>query len=311
MMMIRTGVAMAALALGALAAPAQEDPAKPAPKGKMTMQVKSMAEHGQGQTKLPTVETVEAFLRRMFGYEPGLKWRIVDISASTIPNVAHVVVVIGEQGGVSHLYITPDGENAIVGDAVPFGADPFAAARARLAREAKGPSRGRADATVTLVEFSDLQCPYCKASQPVIDRVLKEHPNVRLVFQPFPLSIHPWARKAAGFAQCVAEQSPEGFWKFVQSVYDQQETIKEAEAEARFRALTTAAGADAAKASACAATPLTDARIRQSEELGRALGVTGTPTVFLNGRKISAIREMPYETLVKMIEYESQAAQGK
>ncbi|MBI2683493.1 MAG: thioredoxin domain-containing protein [Acidobacteriales bacterium] len=308
-MKIRIAIILAASLMVSMSA--QDNAAKTPAKGQMTMQVKSMAEHSKTLTKLPTTEVVDAFLKRMFGYDPNFKYRILDISASTIPNVAHVVVVLGDQQGANHLYITPDGENAIVGDAIPFGVDPFAMARNKLALEAKGQHRGPAEAEVTLVEFSDLQCPYCKASQPVLDRVMKDYPNVRLVFQPFPLSIHPWAKKAASYAECVADQNKESFWSFVQGVYDEQEKITVADADTRLVTIAKAAGVDGEKAAACAAAPLTQAKLIQSEELGKSLGVTGTPTVFLNGRKISAIRDMPYELLKQMIEFEAKMSKTK
>ena len=66
-----------------------------------------------------------------------------------------------------------------------------------------GPSRGPADAPVTLVEFSDLQCPHCKEAQPTIDKLMAEEKNARLVFQNFPLPAHDWAAKAAYYGDCI------------------------------------------------------------------------------------------------------------
>ncbi len=73
-------------------------------------------------------------------------------------------------------------------------------------------------APVTVVEFSDLQCPHCKEAQPNLDRLAAEDKNARIVFQNFPLPMHDWAMKAASYADCVARSSPDAFWKFVESI---------------------------------------------------------------------------------------------
>ena len=171
---------------------------------------------------LPSKETVDAYMHHMLGYDPNARWSIVSIAESEVPGMALVVMRVGEgEGRMTQLYVAADGKHAIMGEALPFGADPFGDDRERLKRDAHGPSIGDANAPVTLVEFSDLQCPHCKAAQPAIDRLLSEVPAARLVFEPFPLeALHPWAFKAATYAQCVSDRKPRAFWTFIRSVYD-------------------------------------------------------------------------------------------
>ena len=96
--------------------------------------------------------------------------------------------------------------------------------RHKLAEQAKGPVQGNANAPVQIVEFSDFECPHCKKAQPKLEQLMSESPNARLVFENFPLSqIHKWADRAAGYADCIAHQSPEQFWKFSREFFDQQE----------------------------------------------------------------------------------------
>ena len=125
----------------------------------------------------------------------------------------------------------------------------------------KGEVRGNAAAPVTIVEFRDLQCPYCKSAQPIIDKLLQEKPNTRLVFQPFPLPMHKWALKAASYGECIGEQSPAMFWKFVQGVYDAQESVNETNADDKLKTIANAAGADGAKAAVCSSKPDALARV--------------------------------------------------
>lgn len=255
-------------------------------------------------TPLPSKEVVDSFMKRMFGYNAGLTWKITDISASEMPGVSRVLVTVGEQSQSLLFYVMPGGKFAMVGDVIPFGADPFAPARNKLQAEARGPHRGAATAPVELVEFSDLQCPHCKVAQPIIDKLLAESPNAKLTFQAFPLPMHPWAMKAAEYADCVAQQKPEAFWTFINSVYDAQATITDADAENKFKELATASGTDAAKVSACSASADTKARIQKSIELGKEVDVNATPTLFINGRKVQSIANTPIEQLKAMIDYE-------
>jgi protein-disulfide isomerase len=253
----------------------------------------------------PTNAVVDSFMKRMFGYNPAVTWKVVDISPSEVPGIARVLVTIGGQQQPTQFYVMPGGQFAMVGEVIPFGSDPFAPARAKLDAEARGPSRGAQSSPVMLVEFSDLQCPYCKTAQPIIDKLIAESPNAKLVFQAFPLPMHPWAKKAAEYADCVAQQDQGAFWKFINSVYDAQADITEAAADEKLKSLATAAGVDGANVSACSTQPGTAARIEKSIDLGKEVGVSGTPTLFINGRKVQSIANTPIDQLKAMINFEA------
>jgi protein-disulfide isomerase len=252
---------------------------------------------------LPSEATVNEFLKHMFGYDGSLTWKVESIKPAKDPSLAEVNVIMSGKGGAERLtfYVSPDNQYAISGNMVPFGADPFAKTRAELQRGAHGPAKGPASAAVTLVEFSDLQCPHCKEAQPTIEKLLAEEPNARFISEQFPLESHNWAFKAASFAVCVGEENSAAYWKFIDSVYDQQQNIMESNAEEKLTELATAAGGNGKAASACAATPATRQKVEQNVNLGKEVGVTGTPTLFINGRATNL--GIPLEMLKKIVDY--------
>ncbi len=258
------------------------------------------------QGGLPSEATVNSFFQHMFGYDPNISWKIVKIAESAAPPLAEAVVGMkNAQGqGTVRLFMTPDGKHAILGEIMPFGADPFAANRALLEKDADGPAKGPEKATVTIVEFSDLECPSCKAAQPTIEKLIGDTPNARFIFQNFPLEqLHPWAFKAATYADCLGRANPAAYWKFISDAYASQQDITKENADERLKDLATKDGADGAATAACAAQPATAEHVRQSIKLGESLQVNGTPTLFINGRIVGNVTGIPYEVLKSIVEF--------
>ena len=254
---------------------------------------------------LPSEETVNSFLQQTFGYDSTVTWKITAIKPSIAAGLAEVDVVLSNSQGQSGttLYVTPDGKHALTGEILPFGAKPYQPAKEALLKGVNGPSRGPDKAPVTIVEFSDLQCPHCKDAQPIIDKLLTEEPNAHFVFQNFPLPSHNWAAKAANYADCIGRSSKDAFWKFVQGTFDAQSSITEANADEKFTAIADTAGVKGADMAACAAKADTKTRVEQSVALGQSVGVTGTPTVFVNGRRIGNVVGLPPEVLKGLVEF--------
>src|SRR5438477_5685773 len=258
--------------------------------------------------KRPSTEELSGFMQHMFGYDPTVKWKIESVKPSEVPGVTEVVITFGDPVQQrTPFYVASDLQHAFIGEIIPFGADPFGPARRKLAEEAKGPVKGAADAPVQIVEFSDFQCPHCKRAWPKVEQLMSQSPNARLVFENFPLSnIHKWSDRAAGYADCISRKNPDQFWKFAQELFDQQEQINDQNAVEKLNAIATDAGADAAASAACADSSETKVRVNQQYQLGVSLGVTGTPTLFLNGRKIANVNETPIEIMKEMVDFEAQ-----
>lgn len=263
-------------------------------------------------TELPSEDTVNSFLYQMFGYDATITWKIAEIRPSEALGLTEVTVIITNPQGsnANKLYVTADGKHAISGDVLPFGAKPFDEARAKLEKGINGAAKGPANAAVTVVEFSDMQCPHCKTAAPNIDQLLAQEPDVHFVFQNFPLPAHNWAEKAAGYVDCVGRASNDAVWKFIQKTFNDQTNITEANADEKLKAIASDSGVKADEIAACAAKPDTKARIEASVALGKSVGVTGTPMIFINGRALSGAA--PVDLLKKVVDFQaSQAKEGK
>ena len=310
-------VAVVLLAGSALAQTAGQPTAKPKPKttsaaakSPAPAASEKAAPASNTDAKLPDEATVLAFYNRMFGFQENLNFKVAEIKWSPVPGIAEVTAVVNTPQGqqVSKLYITPDGKHAISGDLIPFGRDPYAENRETL-QQAFGPTRGSTTPELTLVEFADLECPACKAAQPLMDKLMASEPNMKLVFQSFPLEqLHPWARKAASYLDCLYRTSNESGLTFMDAVFTHQADITPENATDKLNNYITMAKGDPAKVSACAAAPETQARIQKSIDMGKQLSITGTPTLFVNGRPVGGLANIPFETLKALVDFEAKQA---
>lgn len=268
----------------------------------------------------PTKEQIDAFVKQMTTNNPGLTWSVLEVKPNALGDLTEVMVGLtnpqGQRAG-QRFWVTAEGQHALIGDVSPFGADPFAPARAQLAKGISGPARGPATSPLQLVEFGDLECPACKGAAPVIERLLKDEPTAHFVFQQFPLTqIHHWAYKAAAFGECIARENNGAFWKFMDAVYGAQEDIsghvessdpnKKPDltyAEQKLTELANGVGMNGKQIAACAEDPASAARIDRSMAFGNEMQVTSTPTLFVNGRRIANIGGLPYESLKRMVDF--------
>ncbi len=160
------------------------------------------------------------------------------------------------------------------------------------------PVRGPADAKVTIINFDDLECPYCaRMHEQLFPATVDRYKGmVRFIYKDFPLvEIHPWALHAAIDSGCLADQSGEAYWRFVDYVHTHADEVKGTghdaqEANRTLDRLVREEGQrsklDAAKLDACV-TKQDESAVRASMKQGDSLGVNGTPTLFINGERIS------------------------
>jgi protein-disulfide isomerase len=179
--------------------------------------------------------------------------------------------------------------------------DPFAGNRAKLHPEGN-PSKGPADARITLVEFSDFQCPHCRQLYEAMKTLGPRYPQIRIVFKDLPIAaIHPWAETAALGGRCAYTQSPDAFWQIHDALFENQEFISAANIWERLLQLAGQAGIDKDAFKACLASPEAAKAIEANIADAKIMSVNSTPTVFVNGRPV--VGGDP-STLQQYIDYE-------
>ena len=160
------------------------------------------------------------------------------------------------------------------------------------------PSKGAEDAAVTIVEFSDFECPFCLRVVPTLDRILEDYgDDVRLVFRQFPLNnIHPNAQNAAEASLCAADQSR--FWQYHDALFAAPGGLD----RESLRRTASDIGLDTDAFDSCLDSRRHSAAVDADLEAGRMLGITGTPALFINGRFLSGAQ--PYEVISAIIDDE-------
>lgn len=260
----------------------------------------------------PTVDTVNSFLKSLWGYDPNRLWRVAAIQSTQAPGVSKVVVFVADKStngkvASTSFFVTPDGKHAIADSAnvISFGPTPFADTRKLLQERADGAYRGSASKDLMLVEFADLQCPHCKEAVPTMDRLAQDFPNARIVFQNFPLvDIHPYAFKAAAYGYCVTKQKNESFFAYASSVFDNQASLTPEMGDKTLKDAVTKAGLDPAAIDACAATEEAKRAVEASIKLAQDAAVEQTPMLSVNGHLLP-LNGVPYETLKAVISFQA------
>ena len=238
--------------------------------------------------------TFEKYLRHVELFRGDVAFKIDDPRPSKyLPGFSEVLVhlVFGAIEKDELFYISSDGQSIIRGDVFSLGKSPFQGNLDRLTLTDQ-PSFGPADAPVTIVEFGDFECPDCRAEAPILRHDLPEKysSQVRVFFKNFPLeSVHPWSRAAAITGRCVYQQGQTAFWKFYDWIYENQDQIMADNLNTKVSAWAAGNGVDTLKLGQCVDTKATEPEVSRSIAEGQALGIQGTPTLFINGRKIGGL----------------------
>ena len=170
--------------------------------------------------------------------------------------------------------------------------------RVQVAVAGHDPSRGPATAPITLVEFSDYQCPFCGRVTPTLKRLRDTYgERIRIVWKDFPLyDIHPQAQKAAEAAWCAGEQGK--YWEFHDRLFANQSTL----GTEGLKQHATAVGLEPVGFNACLESGRHATRVQDGAQLGRDLGVDSTPTAFINGRRVTGAQG--YDAFAEIVDDE-------
>jgi protein-disulfide isomerase len=167
------------------------------------------------------------------------------------------------------------------------------------------PARGPADAPITIVEFSDFQCPYCSRATATLKKLDASYPGkIRIVYRDFPLvQIHPNAARAAEAAACANEQGK--FWPMHDAMFEHQDKLGEADLKATAAAL----GLEATAFNQCLDSGRYTAQWKRDAAEAERYGVSSTPAFFINGRMV--VGAQPYEAFARVVDEElARASQG-
>jgi protein-disulfide isomerase len=230
----------------------------------------------------------EAFLREYYGWGKDIQVQFLATKDAPIAGLYDVRLQLTANGNTQagDLYITKDGKFIIQGTIIAIAPHPFAD-NLKLLATTDSPTQGPAGAKVTVVEFSDYQCPHCRAFAEALKTLQPRFPQVRWVFKNYPLEkIHPWAMAAAIAGRCAYKSSNDAFWKLNDTIFQNQDTIKAETAQDQLKAYAATAGAAADAYAVCLNDPTTKAAVDADISEGDALQVQSTPTVFVNGRPV-------------------------
>jgi len=159
------------------------------------------------------------------------------------------------------------------------------------------PVKGPSDAKVTIVEFSEFQCPFCARVQPTVNQILEEYgDDVRIVYRDFPLSFHQYAQKAAEAAECADDQGK--FWEYHDKLFENQQALDTSNLKQYAKDL----GLDSAQFDSCLDSGKYELEVKKDFQDGQSYGVSGTPTFFINGIKV--VGAQPFSTFKQVIDSE-------
>ncbi len=242
-------------------------------------------------------QRIERQVHAYFNIPADVNVKIGARSASEFPNYETVAVTLsrGEKSQTMDFLVSKDGKTLIRMTKIDLTEDPYAATMKKI-DVAGRPTRGNPDAKVTIINYDDFECPFCaRMHSTLMTEILPQYGDkVKIIYKDYPLSMHPWAKHAANNANCLAKESGPGYWEFADYVHANQRTISGSQKDVQnsFNELDHITldigkknGADAARLQACIkAQP--DAALKASMTEGDSIGVSATPTVFVNGQRL-------------------------
>lgn len=202
-------------------------------------------------------------------------------------------------GRPQSLLMSDDGKYVIAGDLMDSTVNPLQAIVDRISLD-NVPMKGNRDAEVTVVEYSDFQCPFCRRASEMIPKLLKEYGDkINLVYKQFPLPSHNWAMPASVASVCAYRQGNDEFWEFHDLVFENQKEINLENSSEKFSTYAKEIGLDTEKFKACLDSNEVKAKVRQETDEARSVGVNSTPSFFVNGM---LVRGADYSGLKSAIE---------
>ncbi len=240
-------------------------------------------------------ERIQRQVRSYFKIPPDVSVTVGKPSASEFSNYDLVPVTMsrGDKTQTSEFLVSRDGKTLVRFTKLDLTKDPYAEAMKEITLTDR-PVRGNPDAKVTLVNFDDFECPFCaRMHSTLMTEILPEYKDkIKIVYKDYPLSqMHPWAERAANDANCLAKENPTAYWQLADYLHANQHNIRTspqdpqaayAQIDQQTLEIGKKNGVDATKLQACIKAQ-SDTIVKASVAEGDKLGVSATPTMFVNG----------------------------
>ncbi len=256
------------------------------------------------ETEMANKRIVDFLRAAALSLSPDVDMSVVSRLPSKFGNLETVTVAITEGSNTfrQEVLATPDNRYAFIPARIfDLSQNPFAETMRQI-HISNSPMRGNPNAKVTIVEFSDFECPVCGQAYKTIEgEVMKQYGDrVRLVYKNFPLPQHPWAEGAAVAAMCAYSQKPESFWTFYHGFFDNQTKITKDTVRGSAMTFARSANLDMTKFQQCYDQKQTLPRIDEDMKEGAALGILGTPLFLINGHPLTGAQ--PFAMFQKILD---------
>jgi protein-disulfide isomerase len=251
-------------------------------------------------------EQLIKYYRKKANVPPTQKVTVTGLKDSTgIKGAKEGTLEVGEGAAAQKVPFTmsPDGKYAVFAAAEDVTADPSKAVMDKISLKGE-PFKGGANAKVTIVEYSDFQCPFCSKGYNTIEKqVLPEYKDkVKFYYKHFPLNFHPWAELGAVAVECAKMQKPEAYWKLYSALFENQAQINAQNVKEKSTEFLKDTGVDMTKWNDCFDNKKSLDKVKAQMAEGGTVGVRGTPGFIINGRVVSGAQ--PFENFKNIIDDE-------
>ncbi len=244
---------------------------------------------------------IAEYFKRKANVPPNQQVTVSELTASKIKGAKEGTIQVGNQK--QSFIVSEDGRYVVFGEVEDLTVDPFAAVMKKI--DLKGrPFKGAKDAKVTIVEYSDFQCPFCKRGYDTIEtQVLKEYGDkVRFYYKHLPLPFHPWAEPASIATECALQQKESAYWKLYAYYFENQKELNPQNLKDKTLEALKDTGIDIAKFTECYDNKKTLDVVKVQATEAQSLGIQGTPGFIINGRALKGA--YPFEQFKAIIDDE-------
>jgi protein-disulfide isomerase len=251
-----------------------------------------------------THEQIANYIRKAFNVPANVGITVKENAESkSIPGTYPIMVEFkGEKGNQNQEAWVTKENTLIIGRTFDMSVDPYKKNLDKITLGNNVPVTGAPDAKVTIVEYSDFQCPYCSSAHVTVKDLLKQYEGkVKVAYKHLPLTnIHNWAEDAAVASVCVHKQKPDAFWKLSDYFFTNQKSITKETLAAKLQEFSTQQSLNHEELKKCIADPASKQQVTADTAEAGTLGLSSTPSFMVNGRAV--VGAIPADQFKKIID---------